>query len=66
MIVNWGDIYEVIYMSTSRTVIAEAFRRAVGLPASPVSEGRVAYEQKSTYADVDFKKLMGQHYGVRM
>jgi len=66
MIVNWGDIYEAIYLCTARTVMADAFRRAAGLPARPMGGKPVAYDRESTYADVDFEALMGQRYGVRM
>lgn len=66
MIVNWGDIYEVIYMCPARTVMADAFRRAAGLPTRPTGGKPVAYDRESTYAGVDFEALMGQRYGVRM
>lgn len=66
MPVNWGDIFEAIYLCSADTVMADAFRRAAGLPPYRRRTARVAYERKSTYADVDFEKLMGQRYGVRM
>lgn len=66
MIVNWGDIYEAIYMCNARTVMADAFRKAVGLPLKQKSEGVLVYNRKSAYAGVDFEKLMEQRHGVRL
>ena len=66
MIVNWGDIYEVIYMCNARTVMADAFRKAVGLPLKQSAELFTVYARESASADVDFEKLMGQRPGVRL
>lgn len=66
MLVNWGDIYEAIYLCEADTVMARAFRKAAGMPCMPDVGPRVAYARESSYADVDFGKLMGQRYGVRM
>ena len=64
--VNWGDIYEVIYLCSADTLMADAFRRAVGLPTKHRCNHRIAYDRKSVYADIDFERLMKQPYGVRM
>ena len=66
MCVNWGDIYEAIYLNSFDTVIANAFRKAVGLPHYDAQGCVVAKPRKSVYADIDWKKLMGQRYGVRL
>lgn len=66
MAVNWGDIYETIYMSSADTLIANAFREAVGLPHKPMQGCEVVAPRKSVYADIDWEKLMGQRYGVRL
>lgn len=64
--VNWGDIFEVIYLNGSDTLMADAFRKAAGLPPKHRQRERIAYDRKSFYADIDFEKLMGQRYGVRL
>ena len=64
--VNWGDIFEAIYLSSADTLMADAFRKAAGLPPKRRPGERIAHVRKSSYADIDFEKLMGQRYGVRM
>ena len=66
MAVNWGDIYETIYMSRADTLIANAFREAVGLPHRTAHGCEVVEPRKSVYAGIDWEKLMGQRYGVRL
>mgnify|MGYP007056208370 CR=1 FL=1 len=66
MAVNWGDIYEIIYICEADTIVANAFRRAVGLPMKSKRGGMPVKNRRSVYADVDFEELMGQRYGVRM
>lgn len=66
MIVNWGDIYEIVYMSNSQTVVANAFRKAVGL-AVRTSEGTETVPARtSAYDGVDWERLLGQRHGVRL
>lgn len=66
MSVNWGDIYEAVYLCSADTVVADAFRQAARLPQKHKQDRRIAYDRKSSYADVDFERLMDQRYGVRM
>lgn len=64
--VNWGDIYEAIYLCTADTLMADAFREAAGFPRKPMRGCEVVAPRKSVYAGVDWGKLMGQRRGVRM
>lgn len=64
MAVNWGDIYEAIYLCGADTVIADAFRRAVGLPKRHKRGCRIAYDLLGSYHGVDFERLMKQRHGV--
>ena len=62
-----ADIYEAVWYSTADTVMADAFRRAVGLPPrASRGDAMVALARESVYAGVDFERLMGQRHGVRM
>lgn len=65
MIVNWGDIYEVIYMNTSRTVVADAFRRAAGLPNRPAGKGRTRDHSAKDRRYRGARECMKQRHGVR-
>ena len=59
---NIADIYEAVYFCTADTLMAFAFRKAVGCP-QPKRRGRSS-ARVDKYAGAD--KLMGQRYGVRM
>ena len=64
--VNWGDIFEAIRLNRADTLMADAFRKAAGLPPRHNRGEGVAHARKSAYAGIDWKELMGQRYGVRM
>ena len=61
-----ADIYEAVYLCPYDTIIANAFRKACGLPALQSKKPRVASERKSSYAEIDWDQFMRQPYGVRM
>ena len=61
-----ADIYEAVYFCTCDTIIANAFRKACGLPVMRPREQRAVPERKSSYADIDWGRLMTERRGVRL
>ena len=59
---NIADIYEAVYLCSYDTLVAWAFRRAVGCP-QPARRGR-ALARVDRYAGAP--QLMRQRVGVRM
>jgi len=57
-----AEIYEAVIRCNADTLMAFAFRRAVGCP-QPKQRGRTS-ARLNRYADAE--RLMGQRYGVRM
>ena len=57
-----ADIYEAVYMCNADTLIAFAFRRAVGCPQPPRRGRAKAFVDR--FADAE--KLMKQRHGVSM
>lgn len=55
---DYEAIKRVVERSTSTTLMANAFRKACGLPLR--YDRRVIYREER----VDYKKLMSQRYGV--
>ena len=58
---NIADIYEAVYLCNADTLMAYAFRKAVGCPQhKPVAKLTARVDR---YADAG--RLMGQRHGVR-
>ena len=61
-----ADIYEAVWFCTVETLMADAFRRAVGLPTWRARAPQAVAPRRSAYAGVDFERLMREPRGVRM
>ena len=61
-----ADIYEAVRACGADTVMADAFRKAVGLPSVRKAETTTVPPRQSVYAGVDWARLAQQPYGVRM
>ncbi|MBQ9002376.1 MAG: hypothetical protein IJ087_11030 [Eggerthellaceae bacterium] len=57
-----GEIYALVYANKARTVVASAFRRALGIP-NPPTRGRVSV-RRDRYRGT--ARAMRQRYGVRL
>ena len=62
MVVTIADIVEAVYLCNADTLMAWAFRRAVGAP--PLARPGAVAARVDRYGDV--RRLMRQRYGVRM
>ena len=62
----WAGSYETIYTCRADTLMADAFRKAAGMARHREHGCMVASPRESVYAGVDWEKLMGQRYGVRL